>query len=77
MFATTTSTPAFGGRQQHADYYTAVFKIVDRLKPTATLRSMAAVLNEAGLSTPSGLAWNRQRLSNFTRTTQRIGATNN
>ena len=58
-------TLTFGGRARAADYYAAIFALIDPLRSTTTLRGIAAVLNAAGLSTPSGLPWNRMRVSGF------------
>ena len=57
----------FGGARQPDSYYTTVLALVHELGPTSTLRSLSEELNSRGLTTPTGLAWNRDRLSNFIR----------
>ena len=60
--------PTFGGRLRASAYYTQVLSFVTPLRETQTLSAICAALNTAGLTTPSGLAWNKVRLANFLRT---------
>jgi hypothetical protein len=59
--------PAFGAKKMLPEYYSAVNSILAVLRPVATLRVMAAHLNNAGYSTPSGLPFDRQRLAAYLR----------
>ncbi|MFS2017388.1 hypothetical protein ACEN88_12520 [Massilia sp. CT11-108] len=59
--------PAFGMPLRNADYYTMVDEVITALRPHSTLRSIAARLNEQQFETPSGLIWNRERVSQYIR----------
>jgi hypothetical protein len=61
------AVPGFGKPLRNADYYALVDEVTDGLRPFATLRSIAAKLNEQGLQTPSGLIWNRERVAQYLR----------
>lgn len=64
-----TATFSFGGKRMTPDYYQAVNRIIRTLRPVASLRTLADHLNQAGYQTPTGLSWDRDRLSNYLRTT--------
>jgi hypothetical protein len=59
--------PAFGGRLRASAYYDQILAFVTPLRETQTLNAICTALNTAGLTTPSGLPWNKVRLSNFLR----------
>lgn len=59
--------PTFGGRVRAPAYYNQILAFVTPLRETLTLRAICTSLNTAGLTTPSGLAWNKVRLANFLR----------
>jgi hypothetical protein len=59
--------PTFGGRVRASDYYDQIVAFITPLRETLTLRAICAALNTAGLTTPSGLPWNKVRLANFIR----------
>ncbi len=61
--------PQFGGRLMTPAYYQAVASIIGVLRPASTLRTIAHHLNGAGFTTPTGLAWTRDRLANYLRST--------
>lgn len=58
---------SFGGKHQPDTYYQEVLAFIFKLKPVSTLRSLSDALNEAGFTTPTGLAWDKPRLANFIR----------
>lgn len=60
--------PTFGGPLQPSTYYAEIFSFVAPLRDRITLRAICEALNNAGLTTPSGLPWNKVRLANFVRT---------
>ena len=59
--------PGFGMPLRNADYYAMVDEVITALRPHTTLRSIAVRLNEQQLETPSGLTWNRERVSQYVR----------
>jgi hypothetical protein len=61
--------PTFGGKLNNDAYYEAVGNIIKALRPASKLRTIAEHLTAAGFLTPSGLPWNRRRLSDFIRST--------
>lgn len=65
--STLQAKPEFGAKKMLPEYYTTVNSIIAVLRPVATLRVMAEHLNNAGLSTPSGLPFDRQRLAAYLR----------
>lgn len=62
--------PSFGGRQNVTLYYESVSKVIQVLRPTATLRVIADHLNSAGFLTPSSLPWTKQRVATYIHNTQ-------
>lgn len=68
MSATNNAVPGFGAKLKTPEFYQAVNSILAVLRPVASLRVMADALNRAGLTTASGLEWNRLRVSNYLRT---------
>jgi hypothetical protein len=61
------AVPGFGKPLRNEDYYIIVDECITSLRPHATLRSIATRLNEQRLETPSGLTWNRERVSQYIR----------
>ena len=61
----------FNGRKQLPAYYDNIYSALDAMPKSATLRNKADTLNDAGLTTASGLEWNRVRVMNYIRTTPR------
>ena len=61
----TNAIPAFGGRRKTEAYYTAVSSIVRILRGKAPLSIIAAHLNSQGMTTPTGLPFNRDRLVRY------------
>jgi len=59
--------PTFGGCLRPHAYYIQINALVCALRETSTLNAICAALNTAGLTTPSGLSWNKVRLANFLR----------
>jgi hypothetical protein len=59
--------PTFGGRLRASAYYDQVLAFITPLRETLTLNAICTALNTAGLTTPSGLIWNKVRLANFIR----------
>lgn len=62
-------SPSFGGKLKTESYYTTVANIIRVLRPYSTLRTISNHLNSVGLTTPTNLIWNRERLANFMRCT--------
>lgn len=67
MSNTYAAIPRFGGKVNVPAYYSAVSQIVNTLRPQATLRTIATALNSAGLTTPTGKFWTRDRVTAFLR----------
>ncbi|MQA39624.1 hypothetical protein [Rugamonas aquatica] len=61
--------PTFGGKLNNDRYYEAVISTISALRPASSLRTIADHLTTAGFLTPSGLPWNRRRVSDFIRNT--------
>lgn len=61
----TNAVPAFGGRRKTPEYYTNISNIVRILKGKAPLSIIAAHLNSQGMTTPTGLPFNRDRLIRY------------
>jgi hypothetical protein len=61
--------PAFGGKKKTNQYYEACNGIINVLRSTSTLRTIAQHLNSAGFRTPSDLIWDRQRVATYLRST--------
>lgn len=61
----TNAVPAFGGRRKTEAYYTMVSNIVRVLKDKASLSTISLHLNAQGLTTPTGLPFNRFRLARY------------
>jgi hypothetical protein len=59
------AAPAFGGRLKSPDFYREVNSILRVLRGHSTLRVMAHHLNEQGFTTPSGMRWDRSRVSAY------------
>ena len=59
--------PGFGKPKMAPCYYTQCDNIVRNLRPMATLRTIAQHLTDAGLLTPSGKPWDRQKLATYLR----------
>lgn len=57
--------PSFGGRLQTPEFYASVNGVINTLRKVASLRTIAEALNQAGLSTPTGMTWNKGRLANY------------
>lgn len=57
--------PQFGGRQNVSQYYEALTSVIQVLRPTATLRVIAAHLNAAAFLTPTGKPWTKERVATF------------
>ena len=60
--------PQFGGKLNISSYYQQVNAIIKVLRPTASLRIISEHLNGQGFKTPTSLAWNRDRLANYIKT---------
>lgn len=65
----TFARPAFAGKARTPDYYITVRRIVDTLRETASLATIAAHLNSCGISSPKGKPWAKQTVANFLRNT--------
>jgi hypothetical protein len=61
--------PVFGGKLNNNRYYEAVASTIKALRPVSSLRAIANHLTTAGYLTPTGLPWNRRRVSDFIRNT--------
>jgi hypothetical protein len=61
------ASPAFGGKLKNDAFYTAVNGIINVLRPASSLRVIATHLTNAGFQTPTGLPWNRHRVSDYIR----------
>lgn len=61
------SRPGFGQRLMQPSYYEKVDTICRALKPMGTLREIASHLAQAGLKTPAGRDWDRQRVAAYLR----------
>jgi len=59
--------PAFAAKKQHPDFYVQVQAYVRSLQATKTLRQIADMLNASGSRSPTGLLWDRQKISNVMR----------
>lgn len=59
--------PAFAAKKKQPDYYLSVQAFVQSLQTTKTLRQIAELLNQAGYRSPTGLPFDRQRVSNIMR----------
>lgn len=59
--------PSFGGKARPDDYYRQVNAIIAVMRPVASQRTIAAHLNQCGVTTPNGFPWDRQRLANYLR----------
>ena len=57
--------PAYGSKLRTAEFYQIVNSVINVLRPVATLQTIARHLNAQGLQTPSGLSWNKGRLTNY------------
>jgi hypothetical protein len=62
-----TAVPSFGGRTRVQAFYEATNRVINTLRPLATLRTIAAALNQANFATPTGKAWTRERLATYLR----------
>lgn len=63
------SKPAFASKLRTAEFYQMVNSSIATLRPVATLQTIARHLNEQGWTTPSGLEWNKGRLTNYLQST--------
>lgn len=59
------AAPGFGSKLKTEDYYSQVQAIIAVLRGHSTLRTIASHLTAQGFTTPSGLAWTRDRLATF------------
>lgn len=57
--------PEFGGKLQTDQYYAQTNQIISTLRSKATIRTICAHMNALNILTPSGLTWNRVRLTNY------------
>jgi hypothetical protein len=60
--------PAFGAKRMTDVYYTTVNSITAVLRGHSTLAVICDHLNSQKIPTPSGLTWNRDRLSSYLKT---------
>jgi hypothetical protein len=67
--------PAFGGRLKTPEYYRELNSVIRVLRDHSTLRTIASHLNAQRFTTPSGMDWDRVRLSAYLKTND-INATN-
>lgn len=61
------AVPGFGQPLRTPEFYTTTDDIVRALRPMSTLRRIADHLNGLGITTASGLTWNRERVSQYIR----------
>lgn len=59
------AAPGFGSKLKTPEYYSQVQDIIAVLRGHSTLRVIASHLNAQNFTTPSGLAWSRDRLATF------------
>ena len=59
--------PGFGTPKMSPSYYAICDDIVRTLRPMATLRIIAQHLTDAGLLTPNGHIWDRQKVATYLR----------
>lgn len=57
--------PSFGGRLRTENYYTNTSNAIRILRGRSSLRIIAQYLNSQGITTPSGLPFNRDRLARY------------
>jgi hypothetical protein len=61
------AVPAFSAKLNVPSYYATLDSIIALLRPAASLRTIGEHLNAHGFTTPRGLQWNRERVSNYIR----------
>jgi hypothetical protein len=61
--------PEFGGKLQTDQYYAQTNQIISTLRGKATIRTICDHMNACGIKTPTGLTWNRVRLTNYLQST--------
>jgi len=65
----TFARPQFAGKARTPEYYVTVSRIVETLRETASLATIAQHLNSVGISSPRGKPWVKQTVANFLRQT--------
>lgn len=68
-FYNSMAAPSFHGKLRTPEFYTAISSVIKANGRMTTLRKHAERLNQLGLTTPSGLVWNRDRVRNFIKNT--------
>jgi hypothetical protein len=61
--------PGFGAKRKTEAYYQLVNQTITPLRATKSLSVIADTLNSLGLATPRGMAWSRQRVTTYLRST--------
>ena len=61
--------PGFGVKRKTETYYELVNQTIASLRATKSLRIIADMLNSQGLTTPRDMAWTRERVSTYLRST--------
>ncbi len=67
--------PAFGKPRMSPGYFDEVDQIIATLRDTATLNAIAMYLNKCNFTTPTGMDWDRNRLSSYIYTRARTTTT--
>jgi len=61
--------PGWGTRRKTETYYQHVNETISSMRATKSLRIIADMLNSQGLTTPRDMAWTRERVSTYLRST--------
>jgi len=65
----TIALPAFHAKLRTPEFYATITSIIRAGGRITRLRAHAERLNALGLTTPSGLPWNKERVRNYIRNT--------